>query len=812
MINFSDVGKTYVSKSKSKVEALKGVSFELGSSGMTFILGKSGSGKSTLLNLLGGLDKPTVGHIEIDGTSMQSFTQADYESYRNSYVGFVFQEFNLLDDFNVKDNVALALQLSKDVNVEEKVIEALKQVELDEEYLTRRVGELSGGEKQRVAIARAIVKNSKMILADEPTGSLDSETGESIWNILKNLSQTRPVIIVSHDRESAEKYADRIIEIADGNIIADNGAEQAIQPTEQKTFTATKQRLSFAMLLKMGFNSLLKRKARTISVILLSMFTVCALLVSQIMVTLLPERSLARHIRLHDVPYFSVGQNHEGKFGLNSHSGEHTDMMRYPTKQYIKQNAQTLDWTYVESKQQLIDFGFEFVGEALELDEKSYYISESVINRVLREADESKENAVILDGQEISLAEADVSAEDLIGKQLQIDLDSSPFELGLNSEEFYTLAGIYKDTNIDLPAYFASDEFEGRAIWDEVYVNNLPNEGTLEIGNEQFNDKFGICGMNSVDTILTEDGIVSTWSFTSGQYVEQISLKDNEVIISFNLLRVMFGGEKESHYIKDESFGEYTVLEIPEILGKTMPIRLSDPETGEVLVDYGECTIKGIKAERDPYGVICYVNETNLKLARRQFNDDSILVKTDSVKNVNSFLVKLRTQYCGFVTDVGRILDDVTDISISINVYGIEFIKEYSVIFQCICLAMAAVTLLLVINLITFSINNRKKEIGILSALGASSWDITKIFVLESLMLSLVIFVLAIAGTFSLVAGFNKFFSVLYYLEYTLTFYVVDIYAILTLFGVCFVVLPLFALLPAIRIARLKPIDAIRVL
>lgn len=139
MIKFTDVGKTYVSKSKAQVQALKGVSFELSANGMTFILGKSGSGKSTLLNLLGGLDKPTVGQIEIDGTSMQSFTQADYESYRNSYVGFVFQEYNLLDDFNVKDNVALALQLSKDINVEEKVVEALKQVELSEEYLTRRV-------------------------------------------------------------------------------------------------------------------------------------------------------------------------------------------------------------------------------------------------------------------------------------------------------------------------------------------------------------------------------------------------------------------------------------------------------------------------------------------------------------------------------------------------------------------------------------------------------------------------------------------------------------------------------------------------
>ena len=202
MIKLRDVGKTYVSKSGHEVRALKNVNFELGNVGMVFILGKSGSGKSTLLNILGGLDVATDGEVIVDGTSMKNFTQLDYDGYRNGYAGFIFQEYNLLDDFDVKENIALALQLEQDADIDGKVAEALRQVELPEEYLTHRVGELSGGEKQRVAIARCLVKNSKIILADEPTGNLDSSTGTSIWNLLKKLSQKQLVVVIARARRN----------------------------------------------------------------------------------------------------------------------------------------------------------------------------------------------------------------------------------------------------------------------------------------------------------------------------------------------------------------------------------------------------------------------------------------------------------------------------------------------------------------------------------------------------------------------------------------------------------------------------------
>ena len=212
-------------KNAAPVEALKGINVQFGENGMIFILGKSGCGKSTLLNLLGGLDYPTTGEIVIEGKSSAEFTKLDYDNYRNTYVGFVFQEYNLLNEFTVRENVGLALQLQGKKPNGEQIDEMLKKVglELDEK---RRPSELSGGQKQRVAIARALIKEPKIIFADEPTGALDSKTGNEILTLLKELSRDRLVIVVSHDEEFAYRFGDRVIEMADGQIIKDTVCAQ----------------------------------------------------------------------------------------------------------------------------------------------------------------------------------------------------------------------------------------------------------------------------------------------------------------------------------------------------------------------------------------------------------------------------------------------------------------------------------------------------------------------------------------------------------------------------------------------------------
>lgn len=220
MLSLKNITKTYSGKDNNDVKALRGVSINFPQTGMVFLLGKSGSGKSTLLNIIGGLDRFNEGEITICGKSSDNFSRADFDSYRNTFIGFIFQEYNLLDDMTVGENIALALSLQGRESDKSAVDEILKVVDL-EGMADRKPNTLSGGQKQRIAIARALIKEPKIIMADEPTGALDSINGKQIFDLLKELSKKQLVIIVSHDREFAEVYADRIIELADGVVVSD---------------------------------------------------------------------------------------------------------------------------------------------------------------------------------------------------------------------------------------------------------------------------------------------------------------------------------------------------------------------------------------------------------------------------------------------------------------------------------------------------------------------------------------------------------------------------------------------------------------
>ena len=220
MLETRNLYKKYKPKKGVPVTAIDNVSLKFPDKGMIFLLGKSGSGKSTLLNLLGGLDRYDSGEIIIKGVSSKDFDQQHFDSYRNTYVGFIFQEYNVLDEFTVGANIALAIELQGRKAENDEINRILAEVDL-EGYGGRRPNELSGGQKQRVAIARALVKNPDIIMADEPTGALDSNTGRQIFDTLKKLSENKLVIVVSHDREFAEQYADRIIELADGHVVED---------------------------------------------------------------------------------------------------------------------------------------------------------------------------------------------------------------------------------------------------------------------------------------------------------------------------------------------------------------------------------------------------------------------------------------------------------------------------------------------------------------------------------------------------------------------------------------------------------------
>ncbi|MDR0426514.1 MAG: ABC transporter ATP-binding protein, partial [Clostridiales bacterium] len=223
MIQLKNVTKIY-GGGRNAVVALDDVSIDFGSKGLVVILGKSGCGKSTLLNILGGLDKPTMGELTVNGRSARSFSSGDYDAYRNTYVGMVFQEFNLIEEITVYQNIEITLKLQErntDVNTVDEVLKAVGLANLG----YRKPSELSGGQRQRVSLARALLKNPQILLADEPTGALDVSTSEEVFEVLKKLAAGQLVVVVTHDRELAFSYGERIIEIVDGRVVSDKMPE-----------------------------------------------------------------------------------------------------------------------------------------------------------------------------------------------------------------------------------------------------------------------------------------------------------------------------------------------------------------------------------------------------------------------------------------------------------------------------------------------------------------------------------------------------------------------------------------------------------
>ena len=268
MLELRDIHKDYVSGG-AVVHALKGISIEFGAAEFVAILGPSGCGKTTLLNILGGLDRYTSGNMLINGRSTSGFTDKDWDTYRNHSVGFVFQSYNLIMHQSVLRNVELALTISGVLRAErtERAQEALASVGLLE-HIHKKPGQLSGGQMQRVAIARAIVNNPEIILADEPTGALDTETSIQVMEILKQLSQKHLVIMVTHNPELAERYATRIVRLQDGAVVSD-GASWPLEGETSETPGAEerakgKRRMSFVTALGLSLNNLKTKKGRTL--------------------------------------------------------------------------------------------------------------------------------------------------------------------------------------------------------------------------------------------------------------------------------------------------------------------------------------------------------------------------------------------------------------------------------------------------------------------------------------------------------------------------------------------------------------------
>jgi len=267
MLRLKDIKKDYI-VADSKVHALKGVNIRFRQSEFVSILGPSGCGKTTLLNIIGGLDHYTSGELFIDDVSTKDYTDRDWDTYRNHRIGFVFQSYNLIPHQTILENVELALNISGVEKAERvrRAKEALDKVGLKGEY-NKKPNQLSGGQCQRVAIARALVNNPEILLADEPTGALDTVTSAQIMDLIKEIAKDCLVIMVTHNPEIAEKYSTRIVKLLDGNIVSDsNPYDGNEERKKEKKNISKKSKLSFWSAFKLSARNLWSKAKRTIAV------------------------------------------------------------------------------------------------------------------------------------------------------------------------------------------------------------------------------------------------------------------------------------------------------------------------------------------------------------------------------------------------------------------------------------------------------------------------------------------------------------------------------------------------------------------
>ena len=269
MLQLKNITKTYGNNDDRQVQALKGINIEFRENEFVSILGQSGCGKTTLLNIIGGLDNYTSGDLIINGKSTKEFKDRDWDTYRNHSIGFVFQSYNLISHQSILSNVELALTLAGISKKERKkrAIQALTEVGLGNE-IHKKPNQLSGGQMQRVAIARALVGNPDILLADEPTGALDTATSVQIMDLLKEIAKDRLVIMVTHNPELAEKYSTRIVKLLDGKITDDSNpysaSDKEVEVAKKKQKNDKKKtHMSFFTALSLSLNNLLTKKGRT---------------------------------------------------------------------------------------------------------------------------------------------------------------------------------------------------------------------------------------------------------------------------------------------------------------------------------------------------------------------------------------------------------------------------------------------------------------------------------------------------------------------------------------------------------------------
>ena len=801
MIRFVNVSKEYRSKKGQITKALNDININLGNKGLVFIIGKSGSGKSTLLNILGGLDSKTSGKIYIDNKDIDSFREKDYDSYRNTYIGFIFQDFNLLEEYNVFDNVMLSAKLLRKKVDKEEILNLLERLGLKGlEY--RNINELSGGQKQRVGIARALIKNPKIILADEPTGNLDSHSSLETFKLLKEISKEKLVVVVSHDLENANTYADKILELQDGSAIRN---DLTVEAKDDNTFSLTKSRLPFKECLHFALTSLKSNKVKLFFTVILTMISLVFMGIS-VNTSMFDKNILATDTLIeNNETYYDISYVNIINPRLNDI--EELPMTDEIISDYEKENNVIANPMYYIYDNNSI-LSFEPINDKDTIIPITTYVEikdDKLLSNIIGTIPKTNNEIVIHKYLADNIMEKGI--KDINGnlfKPTSYDnLVNSRRELpfGLNN---VIIVGIIDDDNSRY------SDLSNQTIQQD-YANYYVNKAYTIYGKNldlKFNTTDEAILNHAIineDKVLKDGGISGIKVYNNnGDVITQVTnLNSDEVIVSLNYLQEYVDGFKEELdiYLANNS-GEYNELLSTFITNYITTNNLTVPfETSYNGKNYyKDLKIVGVSLT-DNYISKDYLEEIKSEAVHKE------LISFRVYDDNEASLLKTFRKYPSYEEEArGETLFITMPYSNDINslAYIYSFLNKY---INIVTLVFIIFTILLFSNFIYVSINYSKKQIGILRALGTNKGDIIRIFLYESLTVGIISYIVSIILWFIIIGILNN--SIFGNRGFIFNGIVTHPLVPILMFIYTIIISIIITIISLSKITKIKPIDAI---
>lgn len=762
MLELKHITKIYQGrKEKNKIVALDDIHLSFAQTGLVFILGPSGCGKSTLLNILGGIDCPTSGEITIYGQSVKSSEKA-LDDYRNQYIGFVFQDYNLISDITIYDNLSLAcFNLSKDEK-DKKITQVLHQVGL-ENYEKRFPNELSGGQMQRVAIARALLKDSQILLADEPTGNLNSEMSIEIMELLKALSLEKLVIVVSHNESLATQYANRIIHIKDGRVLKDTLPSDFKENSGKIQPQPPIQALSHRMIVKMMIHNLAKKKVDTImsTFILLLSFIVMFIAFSFVNYN-------RQDVDVKNIPQFNYLALdficEDGSTNHNIFTSRLSEIQKeYPNLVAIENNS-------IHCAQDILNYGMVLYPHYEEITNESIYVSEFAISKALYDEDVFYDS----EGKQPVSFTSDIQYDELVGTYFRE-------EYGLDNFQFYRISGIYQC----IEGYQDEDKFSQFSLEKDIfqyyhhvqsdiyypqngkYYKNFYQRSGFFIDNGEpfilhmnhhsdlnnYNKSVWIASFvnwfttNTYQYILTDQELIFVEN--GEKFVVQ---NDNEIYLTLPLYNLVFHENRSMDYFvrRDWNMRDPIVEHYSAHINEEISIEMIDQYLENYRFQKDKLIFKGILFEgnglNEPEYLRCQmiVSEANYFEMLEITSPKKFQVKTDSISNMRQFV------------------KDAEELGIKIYYPYTRYINEFEYnmgmtqfVFTCLFVLLTILTLLQQYYFMKRIIKHTNKEIGILRSIGIRKKDILKIYLLQILWITSIIVIVTLVSSYIAIQQIN---------------------------------------------------------